>query len=449
MGCTNCSQPTASFSIPFMQNQTSSQGLDARNVVYTGPDLLCLNISTNSCLQDIVQSIDAKVCQFVGDYSQYNFHCLSSLYSITDEGSFVSAITDYSCNTRTQVASLTTLITNNQNTTNAALTAITSPNLTSPCSSIVYGTNSTLKQVITAQSNAICSINTSLALTGVVWNNCFTVTTTPTTIVQGFTEVLNQICLVKASIATAGISPTFNNTGTCLANPTSSDSLVDTILKIRTRLCNTSTFLASNLNSSTCVAFNSSSTLEGVINSQNSVIDSISLNSIRAASSDFVITAIDASNPCLGKTIALNTGVVDRKVALNSSDVTPGTLFDKVVQGTNVTLDFGTTNPGKLTISATGGAANDEKVKVNSSDTTAGYLEDKLDGDSSTGITVSTNTISNSTIQITAVLDFSVIAEEVLNAIAADVNLKALFCNLVSSCPVACAAPSNASVTLT
>lgn len=445
MSCTNCNQSnTSSFSVPFMQVPNTGNSIDTRNSVYTGPELLCLGVSTNTCLQDIIQSIDSKVCQSVGNYSQYNFNCLSSSYVITDEASFVNAITNYACVTRLNLNTLTTLVNSNYTALNSLITDTNSPSLTSPCTNIVYNTSSTLKQVITAQSNAICGIYSQLALTGVVWNGCFTVTTPPTTIVAGFQEVLNQICQVKASITSSGTLPVFDNTGTCLASPTTTDSLVDTIIKIRTRVCQTPTFIIGNLNSSTCVGFTSTSTLEDVLDSQNAQIDNISQNSIRSVSSDFTLNFIDPLQPCLGKTIALNSSVVDRSVALDNTDTTPGNLSDKITQGNNITLDFGVINPGKLTISATGGITTDEKVKVNNSDSTPGFLQDKITGNSSTGVTVSIVPISGSSqLQVTAVLDFTAIATQVLNIISSDPTLKAMLCSLNASCPSPCSQPTN------
>jgi len=54
-------------------------------------------------------------------------------------------------------------------------------------------------------ANRICDLNTRTSLSGVVWDNCFTVTTPPTTTAGGFNEVLTQLCAVKASIPPAGV----------------------------------------------------------------------------------------------------------------------------------------------------------------------------------------------------------------------------------------------------
>lgn len=448
MSCTNCTG-TSSFSLPNLQNICSSGvKTDTMDVVYTGPILSCIGVQPNTCLQDIIQSINTKVCQSVGDYTQYNFNCLEVLYPpITNEEEFVFAITDYACKLSDRVDDLENTLNTEITNIQTQIDNIVSPGLVSNCPSLViYDINSTLDQIITAQTNAICSINANLSLTGVLWSKCYTVTTPPITIVDGFNEVINQICLTKAAISTGGLLPTFDNTGTCLSAPTATDSLVDTIIKIRSRLCLTPTFVAANLPVSTCVQFSGASTLEQVIAAQNNQIDQVSTQSIRGASSQFVLTPIDPSQPCLGRTIALNTSVIDRNVASNSADTTPGTLFDKLQAGTNFNLDFSTT-PGKVILNATGAALSDEKVKATSTDPSSGYLDSKLIGDSSDPIIQIAVTSLTSSLRVTPSLDLTALATALLDTIQNNTTLKAKFCEITNSCPVACSVPTNVSVT--
>lgn len=449
MSCTN-NFGTSSFKGYHVKQTTSCSGnvADTKCIVYTGPYLSCINVQTNTCLQDIIQSIDSKVCQSVGNYIQYNFNCLSEIYTITNESEFVNAITDYACNLKSQVNTLTQVVNDNYTALEQQIQNIVNPNLISACPSLVaYNTTSNLYQIIGAQTNALCDIYGKLNLSSVNWSSCYTPTTIPTTIVEGFNEVISQICLTKASGGSGGgVLPTFDNTGTCLSSPTAADSLYDTVIKIRTRLCSTPTFSASNLNSSSCVSFTTSSTLENVINSQNALLDSLSGNSIKEVSSDFSLTPIDPLDPCSGKRLTLSAIVADRNVALNSSDVTPGTLADKIQAGSNITLDFGTTTPGKLIISASGGSASDEKVKINSSDPTAGFLEDKIIGSINPGITLEVVQSGNQ-LEIGAILNFSEIAAAILDAIEEDDLLRARLCTINEACKPACTPPANASVT--
>jgi len=451
MACTNCSGGSSSFSMPSLQTPFTGAYQDSRGIVYTGPYLSCINVQSNTCLQDVIQAINAKVCQAVGDYTQYNFNCLSSLYTITDEASFVDSITDFVCNLATTVDNLQQQVNDNYDDLSTQIDGIINPGLVSNCpTNIIYDENSDIFGIITALDTALCNVYTQLDMSTITWDACYTPSATPTNLQEGIAEILNQICLTKDLIAEGGILPTFDNTGTCLTTPTNNDTLVDTVIKIRTRLCNTPTFLAANLTGSTCVVFTDASTLEEVIDAQNAVIDSLSANSIRAASADFTITDVDPLNPCLGKTIAINSGVVDRKVALNNADLTPGTLFDKVAAGTNVSLDFGVSNAGKLTISATGGAATDEKVKISATDSTAGYLEDKVIGDNTDPIvtTIVTPTLAGDQLQILSQINIQNLLTALFDELEVNPTLRARFCEIVNSCPIPCAPPTGVTVTL-
>lgn len=81
----------------------------------------------------------------------------------------------------------------------------------------------------------------------------------------------------------------------------------------------------------------------------------------------------------------------DEKVKYNTDDPTAGYLADKIIAGTNVTIEEGTgADENKLKISATIGSTTDELVKYNAGDTVAGYLADKvIAGD---GITIAEGT---------------------------------------------------------
>lgn len=449
--CPDCIQnnivPASFYSgrcVPCETNEGCPSIINSQCVVYTGPNLTCSAIATNMCLELALQKIDNKLCTVIGDYSGYNLSCLRSSYAINTAQQFAEGISDFVCKLRTDFDTFSTVtypagIANLQ----TQINTINAPNITS-CAAVGIINTDSLNVVLGKIVSKECDLFTALDISAANWSQCFVVTT-PTTLVEGFNVVLSQICSIKNSGTTL---PTFNNVGTCLASPGTNDSLVDTITKMRTRLCLTPTFNAANLTTSTCVSFTSSSTLEQVINSQNSVIDTISQNSIRAVSNQFTITAIDPSQPCLGKQLSLASGVLDRLVALNTADLTPGTLFDKVAAGANISLDFGTLNAGKLTITSTGGVQADEKVKATSLDSTAGYLDSKLTGGSNAGLTITASPVpSNDKIAITPNINLTILVGLILDTIEDDADLKARFCAIVASCPSPCDAPSNISVT--
>jgi hypothetical protein len=452
MACQDCNNPTnlpAYVQLPgcpqsFIgcDNNCTNGVYDTACIIYTGPDLACIGAVTNTCLETIITQIDAKVCTAVGDYSGYNLGCLRSSYTINTAQDFAESTANYVCLLREDLNTfIDTTFPDTIDDIEADIAAIQIPGTTSSCPNIVMPGGSTINTVLQILSNAGCSLYTAINPSAANWSQCFTVLTPPTTIVQAFNVVLDQICQVASN--TGATLPTFNNVGTCLPSPGATDTLSDTIIKIRTRLCQTPVFLASNLASSACVDFGPTSTLEEVIEAQNALLDTLADTAITDASADFIVDYVDPLNHCLGKTISLNTSVVDRNVALNGADLTPGTLVDKVIAGTNVTLDFGITNPGKLTINSAAGASNDEMVKINGSDPTPGYLLSKLTG-STTALTFTTITpLSATQAQVTVSLDIDAVAGAVLDAIGDDDVLKALFCALVASCPAPCGVPTN------
>jgi hypothetical protein len=276
------------------------------------------------------------------------------------------------------------------------------------------------------------------------WDQCFTIVgDPPATIVEGFNTVLSQICQIKES--GGGTIPTFDNTGSCLASPTTTDTLVDTISKIKTRLCATPTFNASNLGSFSCIQFSPNASLEAVLISAFTQLNDVSTSSIRGVTTDFVLTNIDNSAPCLGKRLGLNLTNLDRKVASNPSDTTPGTLADKLQAGTNLTLDFITT-PGKVIFNATGGTSLDEKVKVNSVDSSAGFLQEKIVGSTDT-ISISVQSYNNDTqLRLSANIDIAAMIDLILDGISSNEESKTKFCTLISSCPSPCDPPTNVQI---
>lgn len=420
--------------------------LDTTCVAYTGPDLTCIGATTNTCLELIIQKIDAQLCTVIGDYSGFDLGCLRADYTINTAQQFAESVSDYVCTFRTDFDTFVdTTFVDYQADVDARFDNLEVAGFTS-CVTVGIVPADTLRQTLVKLSGNLCNVLASFAAIPTAnWSQCFTVLVPPTTLVGALNVLLDQICQVAA--ATGVVIPTFNNIGSCLPTPGASDSLVDTIIKIRTRLCQTPTFSAANLAVSTCVQFSGSSTLEDVIDAQNSAIDQVSQASITAITSAFTLTPVDVLEPCLGMELGLNTSVVDRRVALDNADLTPGTLFDKVVAGTNVTLDFGILNAGKLTISATGGVPADEKTKATALDPSAGFLDAKLIGGTNGGLTISaTPTVTNDQIQIMPNIDFNVLVNLIFDEIEADDDLRDRFCAIVASCPSPCDAPSGISV---
>lgn len=437
-GCVNCPSPCP-------------EGCDAKDascVLYTGAPLNCVGADSNTNLEVILQLIDSKVCTTLGDFSGYNFYCLINSGPINTQQQFVERISQFACQTRTDFDTFTsTTYVNGLSNLQTQINSLNNPGITS-CAELNINSSDDQNVVLTKLSNGACAIYDAIDPSSANWSQCFTlVGDAPANIVEGFNTVLDQICQLKNGGASASL-PTFNNVGSCLATPvTATDSLVDTVNKIKIRLCLSPTFNAANLTAATCVSYSSSSTLEQVLNATISQVNTLSTETIRGFNnSQFIVTPIDSSQPCLGNKISLAVANIDRLVALNSADLTPSTLDNKFVAGTNVTLDFGVANTGKVTINATGGSSADEKVKVNSTDTTADYLQNKIVG--STDM-VSINVFpfnSDSQLKVSANLDLEAIIDSIIQELTDNEELKIKFCTLISSCPSPCDPPTNVQV---
>lgn len=353
----DCQPSPLYFNIqPFFnqQCQECSQNngcLPTDNICYTGPDLTCSTIHTADTLTVALQKIDIQICSAIGDYSNYQFHCLTAFYgqAITTEAQFVDAITSYVCDTTAELVAFTgTTFPTYQSTVTEQFNAVTVPEIT--CSIAGVTSSDNLNTILTKYCTAFNTLHTAIDLSSVTWNNCFVVSSTPTTIAQGFSTVLSQICQLQAT--SGAVLPTFNNTTTCLASPGTADTLVATIGKIITRLCQTATF---NALTPTWGCVTTATDLQSAIQNILTPLNVLIKNNA-SYSSDFVITQNDNSNVCAGIHVALATPInQDRLVAATTGDSSPGTLIQKLTPGTNIGLDF-TTTPGQIIINATNNA---------------------------------------------------------------------------------------------
>jgi len=106
MSCSTGS-PVTTFSVQYFYNPNCSDcnetcGGTVYNsacVIYNGPNLACSSIETGDDLETALQKIDTQICSAIGDYSTYQFNCLTAWYGsdITEESQFVDAITGYAC----------------------------------------------------------------------------------------------------------------------------------------------------------------------------------------------------------------------------------------------------------------------------------------------------------------------------------------------------------------
>ncbi len=451
MSCNNCPpESTANqvYNLQYSYNTNCTTGdcpngtLDAKCVLYKSSDLTNSGILTNDNLETALQKIDEKLGEAAGNYSSYNMNCLDP---VETEEEFVDLITSEVCDLRSILNNfIDTEFPAYQEVVDNRLTAVEVPGITEPdFGGIATDTQAELFSKIGAR---LGEITDEIDLTGVDWAQCYG-GATPTNIKEGFDLLLDQICETKDLISDGDL-PTFNNTGSCLASPGATDSLEDTIIKIRTRVCLSPTF---DINALTwgCIEKPSSTTtdLQSAFQSVLSEIDTLSENA-PTFSEDFTVENVDDENPCLGKVISLATPLnQDRFVASTALDASPGTLIDKLEEGDGIGLDS-TTTPGKIIISAD--ASSNGTVYAGVGDTVLGVLEQKIQGKGSDDGILSiggTYNVSTKKLDLKPSIDTTLLLEALFTLLETDTELKERFCTIVNSCPSGCTAPQNAQAT--
>lgn len=446
MPCNNCSPsyPVASYVFSGTAPCTNCdgdcpQGIHPTSCVYNdGPALLCIGAAENERLDSILNKIDAILCETGGGnpYPGYNTYCLGSM---ADQQNFVETISEQFCTLQSSYDTFTgTTFPDAIDTINATITALNAPNILS-CAAIGYSSTDTIKVAITKLSNYVCNLNASFDLSTVAWDQCTVVADPPETIQQGFDFVISQLCNLSSSIITP--LPTFDNTGSCLDSPGATDSLVSTITKIRSKVCAAPAYNPGTYTQG-CFTVTGATSLDTLLQSLITQVSSVMQALPRSFDNTyFAVSDLTPGTPCNGKQVTLS-GVTtsDRLVALDLGDTTPGTLEDKVVAGTGISLDFGSLNAGQMTITASNTA--DEKVKAHAADPSAGYLDTKIIG--STGAAVNINALlAGNQMQISAGIDTSMLVDIILTLIENDEDIRSRFCTIVNSCPSPCTSPSN------
>jgi hypothetical protein len=384
-----------------------------------------------------LQKIDEQICSVIGDYSNYQFNCLSAWFGspITQESQFVDAITEYSCEiveTLTHFTGVT--FPAFQNEVDARIDNITTPTIS--CSSAGVTSLDSLQTILEKYCTKFGQIDSALSISSVDWDECLTVVSPPTTIAGAFSLVVDQICQVAT--LTGAALPTFNNTGTCLASPGTADSLVSTVGKIITRLCQSPTYDGDNITWG-CVTEPPDNTsiedgIQNIITRVNTSLQALPTFD----GGDFNVVATNPMDPCAGVTVSLATPLnQDRFVAASASDMSPGTLQSKTTAGTNITLDFIST-PGQMIINAAS-ATLDHKVKASSADASPDFLDVKLAGSTDSGITISpTYNAFTEKVDLNLSVNTSTLLDLLLDELVVGSALYTKFCDKVALCPCNC-----------
>lgn len=458
MACKSCTETsyTSGFYGPYPDcksyvcSDECLQVIDTSCVVYTGPQLVNLDLGTNICLETILQKIDEDLSVITGNYAGYNTFCLAPIQT---EKEFVEAISQFVCEFKEDYDEFVgTTFPNYQTQIQDEIDAINNPNMATSCAAVgIIGTDS-LQTVLQKLSVGECTLFSMLDLSTANWNTCFTIVgVPPTTPLEATNALLQQICSIKE--AQGDPLPVFDNTNTCLTGGTVNDTTEETILLMRNRLCQSPIF---DINALTfgCITKPSTNTLDlqGTIQSILTKLDAITKAFPTFNPTQFTSTFVNPLNQCLGVQISLtNPGSgsgTDRLVAATATDSNPGTLIDKLVEGTGINLDF--TNPEQCVISISPSFQPvDEKVKASSTDPTAGFLDQKIKatGQPSLGLTMGSSfDPGDNKVNISTTINPTTLAQAILEAIQDDTDLQAIFCALVNACPVACVPPSNVSV---
>jgi hypothetical protein len=447
MSCNNCNSNTPTYftysfpGCPTTPGSCSTNQVDAQNVLYTGPNLLNIVTYSNTDLQTILSNIDATIGALGGtNWADFNYYCLSDIETINSAQTFAETISQYVCDLSTDFSvfastTYTSGITNLQN----QIDAINNPGFIS-CTSLGIVNSDTLNQAITKVINALCTVDASIDPSSANWNQCYTVISAPTNITDAFNIVLDQICDLKSQVSTITVLPTFNNVGSCLAAPvTTTDSLYDTVVKIRDLACTSPTFDIDDVTYTSCITNpnpGGGADLYSVFNTILSYLNTTYQQRIVAFdTTQFTTSYYTPGDPCSGIYLELNPslGITDKFVALNSGDTNPDYLLNKMTAGTNMSFDT-ITAPGTVIIDCT---AEDKLVKADAGDASAGYLIDKVEGQSdiTSSITITESYNSGTEkVDLTPSINYTNLATNLLDAIQSDPTLSAAFCAMVCDC---------------
>jgi hypothetical protein len=436
MPCTDCQNSPFQFSLPYSQNCAPDAGctpVSAQCVYYGGPALSCAGVQTNDSLEVALQKMDTQLCQVLGDYSTYTYHCLPG--PITTQAQFVSAVSSYACSMNDTLTTFTgTTFPAYQASINTRFLALEQPQIT--CLSAGVTTADSLQTILNKYCTKFSQLDSTLSFSGINWAQCFTVPTAPTTLSGALALLSSEICQIKGN---GTVLPTFNNLNSCLSLQGTADSLQATLEAVKQKLCLTPT-LDNNTLSSSCVSIPfGDQDLQTLLQNILSRLDGLSHQMPTFDTNDFTVSGTD----CTGKTISLIGGAAqDKKVGATPTDTAPGSLQDKLRAGSGIGLDY--TDPTKVTIS-TSGVFDTYRVKASTGDDSPDFLDQKVAvGSQTNGATL--GIVYNATtkkLTLSPGIDIGSLFTLLMDYIQEDTDAKALFCQVVASCPSPCAPPTN------
>jgi hypothetical protein len=288
-------------------------------------------ISSVNTIDEVIANINARLCTLTSvglNYSGFNYGCLRVGGNLNSIGTSITTAQQFAESTSAALCSL-----------NTRTLALETPTFVAACVSGITSGTSTLSQILTAYGTKICSINTSIDMTGVTNNPCITYafTTKPsTTVVSDYINwVTTNMCGMhtlqntnigtvtvtandlKLYVAGGGSVPASINTS-CITGGSATSTLAAAAILFTSQICAINTTLASIPASSYALTWatnfgstpyygytfgftNSSDTL---INQLGKIVSTLGRLKLKLNSSDFVATS-DAD----GLNVALASGV--------------------------------------------------------------------------------------------------------------------------------------------
>lgn len=237
---------------------TSLGGATPANDLTLQVTTLAAIINTGANLDVVVSNLHQRICNLTAsglDYSAYSYSCLRVGGALTGIGTPITSAQQFVESTASALCSL-----------NTRTLALETPTFTVPgCISLTSGV-STLSQILTAYGSKICTINTSVDMTGILGNPCiaFAFSTKPTSTVVSdyFNWVTSNMCSMyqdlssdlvttgatvaslKTYVAGVGSIPASINTS-CIPGGSSTSTLSAAAILFTSQICAINTALAS------------------------------------------------------------------------------------------------------------------------------------------------------------------------------------------------------------
>ena len=425
---------------------------DSSLIVYTGVSLIGINVTAGTTLETALQNINTAIItvgpspaygSYNYTYSGYTIHNTSG-GSITTVQQFAEGISKAVCVLESDFYTFrdTTYVAN-QSAISSSLSALVTPGLTYSYSggggSISITNGMTRNQVLTATYTGVGNILALLNAPGSTWGTLSI--STPTNINSAFNSLITYLSTTSTTIAGKQNSlGTFNTTA---IGGGATDSPITTITTLISYSATLQTKAVSTVTATYVIP--TAATVLGWIQGLNNTMDTNLTDRVVSVTGGIVVTA---STPGTGKTIGIDTSWANYGKVKATSGGAVGFLDAKIVAGTNISVAV---VGDQLQINS---VAQTNKVLVNSLDVTPGYLSDKIgagnDSSWSLGIIQTVDTENSKLTHTPAITNPNTFITTLFNYISTDPDLLSKLTSLIAETTnITCAAPTALVVTIT